>query len=75
MHEATGCLDNPYKFTSEILSAVAFVLVRLKGNSGIGLMLTVLINGLKNGALRNFGLIICSKPVTLFVENKTRRKQ
>ncbi len=38
-------------------------------------MFTVLINGLKNGALRNFGLIIRSKPVTLFVENKTRRKQ
>lgn len=38
-------------------------------------MFTVLINGLKNGAFRNFGLIIRSKPVTLFVENKTRRKQ
>lgn len=38
-------------------------------------MFTVLINGLKNGALRNFRLIIRSKPVTLFVENKTRRKQ
>lgn len=38
-------------------------------------MLTVLINGLKNGALRNFVLIIRSKPVTLFVENKARRKQ
>lgn len=33
-------------------------------------MFTVLINGLKNGALRNFGLIIRSKPVTLFVVNE-----
>lgn len=38
-------------------------------------MFTVLINGLKNGVLRNFELINRSKPVTLFVENKTRRKQ
>lgn len=33
-------------------------------------MFTVLINGLKNGVLRNFGLINRSKPVTLFVVNE-----
>ena len=38
-------------------------------------MLTVPINGLQNAVLRNFGLINRSKAVTLFVENKTRRKQ
>lgn len=33
-------------------------------------MFTVLINGLQNGVLRNFGLINRSKAVTLFVVNE-----